>query len=75
MLVVHGGNDPIVPKAESEDIVRLVREHGGTAEHLLLPDEGHGLARQASDVKTFETMADFLRRRIPVTRAPSRLLH
>jgi len=62
LLVIQGANDPIVPKAESEDIVRLVREHGGTAEYLLFTDEGHGLAKEANYVKAFETMDDFLRR-------------
>ncbi len=62
LLVIQGANDPIVPKAESEDIVRLVREHGGTAELLVFPDEGHGLAKEANYIKAFDTMDDFLRR-------------
>jgi dipeptidyl aminopeptidase/acylaminoacyl peptidase len=62
LLVIQGANDPIVPKAESEDIVRLVKAHGGTVEYLLFPDEGHGLAKQDNFVKAFETMDAFLGR-------------
>lgn len=65
LLVIQGGQDPIVPPAESEDLVRLVREHGGTAEYLLLPDEGHGIGKDENFVKAYETMLSFLRRYLP----------
>jgi dipeptidyl aminopeptidase/acylaminoacyl peptidase len=65
LLVIQGANDPIVPPAESEDIVRLVRERGGVAEYLLFPDEGHGLGKEPNYVKAYETMLDFLRRHMP----------
>jgi dipeptidyl aminopeptidase/acylaminoacyl peptidase len=65
LLVIQGANDPIVPPAESEDIVRLVKGHGGVAEYLLIPDEGHGLAKDQNYVKAYETMLDFLRRYMP----------
>jgi len=68
LLVVQGANDPIVPPAESEDIVRLVRAGGGTAEYLLLPDEGHGLSKEQDYVKAFGTMVDFLGRYMPPPR-------
>jgi dipeptidyl aminopeptidase/acylaminoacyl peptidase len=66
LLVIQGENDPIVPKAESEDIVRLVQEDGGTAELLVFPNEGHGFSRDADLIKAFETMSEFLRRTMPV---------
>jgi dipeptidyl aminopeptidase/acylaminoacyl peptidase len=65
LLVIQGGQDPIVPPAESEDIVRLVRAHGGTAEYLLLPDEGHGIGKDENYVKAYESMLQFLRRSMP----------
>jgi dipeptidyl aminopeptidase/acylaminoacyl peptidase len=65
LLVVQGKNDPVVPPSESEDIVRLVRAGGGTAEYLLFPDEGHGLAKESNYVKAFETMVEFLVRHMP----------
>ncbi len=65
LLVVQGANDPIVPPAESEDLVRLVKAHGGVAEYLVFPDEGHGLAKEQNYVKAYETMLEFLRRYMP----------
>ena len=65
LLVIQGAQDPIVPPAESEDIVRLVKERGGVAEYLLLPDEGHGLAKEQNYVKAYKTMLEFLRRYMP----------
>ena len=65
LLVIQGAQDPVVPPAESEDIVRLIRARGGVAEYLLFPDEGHGLGKDANFVKAYETMLEFLRRYMP----------
>jgi dipeptidyl aminopeptidase/acylaminoacyl peptidase len=62
LLVIQGANDPIVPPAESADIVRLVRSAGGKAEYLLLPNEGHGFAKEESRIRAFERIIVFLRR-------------
>ena len=61
LLVIQGAQDPIVPRAESEDMVRLVREHGGIAQYLLFPDEGHGLGKDENYIKAYEAMLAFLR--------------
>jgi dipeptidyl aminopeptidase/acylaminoacyl peptidase len=65
LLVIQGAQDPIVPPAESEDMVRLIKEHRGTAEYLLFPDEGHGIGKDQNFVKAYETMLEFLRRYMP----------
>jgi pimeloyl-ACP methyl ester carboxylesterase len=65
LLVVQGAQDPVVPPAESEDIVRIVRGHGGEAEYLLFPDEGHGIGKDEDYIKAYETMLAFLRRHMP----------
>jgi dipeptidyl aminopeptidase/acylaminoacyl peptidase len=65
LLVIQGGQDPVVPPAESEDMVRLVQQHGGVAEYLLLPDEGHGIGKDENFVKAYETMLAFLQRHMP----------
>jgi dipeptidyl aminopeptidase/acylaminoacyl peptidase len=62
LLVVQGANDPIVPPSESERIVRVIRARGGAAEYLLLPDEGHGLAKLENRLKAFEAMVSFMDR-------------
>lgn len=48
LFVVTGGNDPRVPASEADQIVKAVREKGGTAWHLLAADEGHGFAKKAN---------------------------
>jgi dipeptidyl aminopeptidase/acylaminoacyl peptidase len=48
LLVAQGANDPRVPRAESEQIVRAVRRAGGEVWYLLAHREGHGFRRQAS---------------------------
>jgi dipeptidyl aminopeptidase/acylaminoacyl peptidase len=68
LLVVQGENDPIVPPSESEDIVRLVRAHGGTAEYLLLRGEGHGISQESNNILMFEKVLEFLQKHVPVGR-------
>ena len=45
--------------------MRLVRSHGGHAEYIVFPDEGHGLAKQQDYVAAFERMLSFLLRYMP----------
>jgi dipeptidyl aminopeptidase/acylaminoacyl peptidase len=65
LLVVQGENDPIVPPAESADIVRLLRSQGGTVDYLVLRGEGHGISHEENYVKAFEKVLEFLLRNIP----------
>ena len=46
VLVAQGKNDPRVPWTESEQIVKRVRENGGSVWYLLAEDEGHGFAKK-----------------------------
>jgi dipeptidyl aminopeptidase/acylaminoacyl peptidase len=62
LLVVHGANDPRVPVAEADQIVRQVRHQGGDVEYLRFPDEGHGIARLANRVTAYQRIARFLDR-------------
>lgn len=48
LLVGQGHNDPRVPQAEAEQIVRAVRDAGGTAWYALAADEGHGFRKKAN---------------------------
>ncbi len=48
LLVVTGANDPRVPAAEADQIVKAVRARGGTAWSLLGQDEGHGFAKKVN---------------------------
>ena len=60
VLVQHGVNDPRDPVTESDRLVTLIREAGGTVTYMRFPDEGHGIAKQANRVAYYRTMASFL---------------
>ena len=54
MLVVQGRNDPRVPLTESEQMVRKIRDNGGTVWYVMAKDEGHGFQKkQNSDYQTW----------------------
>lgn len=46
MMVVTGANDPRVPQSEADQIVKAIRDKGGTAWHLVGTNEGHGFAKK-----------------------------
>lgn len=46
LFVAQGANDPRVPQAEAEQIVKTVRENGGEVWYFLAKDEGHGFAKK-----------------------------
>lgn len=62
LMVVHGANDPRVPVAEADQIVRAVRARGGDVEYLRFPDEGHGIARLQNRITAYQRVARFLDR-------------
>lgn len=45
LLIGQGANDPRVKQAESDQIVKAMREKGIPVTYILYPDEGHGFAR------------------------------
>ena len=64
LLVVQGANDPRVKRAESDQIVVALRERGAPVEYLLVPDEGHGLARPVNSMAAYAASEAFLARHI-----------
>jgi dipeptidyl aminopeptidase/acylaminoacyl peptidase len=60
LLVVQGANDPRVKKAESDQIVRALRELGHEVEYLVAEDEGHGFASEESNQALFAKIEEFL---------------
>lgn len=64
VLVAHGANDPRVRQAESEQIVAALRERGVPHEYLLVPDEGHGLARPENREAFYARAETFLARHL-----------
>lgn len=62
LLVAHGANDPRVPVAEAERIVRRVRQHGGDAWLFVAPNEGHSLRKRRNRDQFYRVMAGFFER-------------
>ena len=58
LFVVQGQNDPRVPVTEAEQMVKAIREQGGTCWYLLAKDEGHGFAKKKN--ADFQFMAQLL---------------
>jgi len=60
LFVYQGKNDPRVPAVEAEQIVEAVRKRGIPVEYIILPDEGHGLAKRENRISVFTSIIDFL---------------
>jgi|GEM_PF-30569 len=61
LFVVQGKNDPRVPVTEAEQIVKALRERGGTCWYLMATDEGHGFAKKKNADFQFLAQILFLR--------------
>ena len=64
LFVVQGGNDPRVPRTESEQMVARVKQNGTPVWYLMATDEGHGFAKKSNvDFQFYATvvfMKEFL---------------
>jgi dipeptidyl aminopeptidase/acylaminoacyl peptidase len=60
VFLAQGANDPRVTQAESEQIVAAMREKGIEHEYMLLPDEGHGLAKPENRMRVFAAVERLL---------------
>ncbi len=59
MLVIQGRNDPRVVAAESEDLVRQLKEKGKELELLVFEDEGHDVLKYENRVTCYNAITDF----------------
>ncbi len=59
MLVVQGRNDPRVAAAESEDLVKELRQNGKDIELLIFEDEGHDVLKYENRVTVYNSITDF----------------
>jgi dipeptidyl aminopeptidase/acylaminoacyl peptidase len=64
MIILHGANDPRVPVGESDQIVRVLKEHEVPVEYHRYPDEGHGLVKLQNKVHGYTAIGDFLDRHV-----------
>ncbi len=56
LLVAQGANDVRVVQAESDNIVRSLRERGVPVEYLLAEDEGHGFANPENRMRLYRAI-------------------
>ena len=62
LFVMHGRNDPRVPVAEAEQVVRTVAENGIPVWSMIADNEGHGFAKKENADYAFYARVLFLRR-------------
>jgi len=60
LYVYAGQNDPRVPREESDQVVRALRERSIPVEYQVAPDEGHSLDRRENRVEFMTRVARFL---------------
>ncbi len=60
LFVAQGANDPRVKKAESDQIVKALRDRGVAVEYMVKKNEGHGFQNQENRFDFYEAMERFL---------------
>jgi len=60
LLIAQGANDPRVKQAESEQIVKAMKDHNLPVTYIVFPDEGHGFARPPNNIAFFGAAEAFL---------------
>ena len=61
LFVVQGMNDPRVPVTEAEQMVKALRDNGGTCWYLMARDEGHGFRKKPNADFQFLSTIQFWR--------------
>lgn len=62
LLVVHGANDPRVPKSETDQIVEALKKRGIPVDYILFNDEGHGIVKLKNRLATYSAIISFLQK-------------
>ncbi len=60
LLIGQGANDPRVKQAESDQIVKAMKDKNIPVTYVLYPDEGHGFARPANRTSFYAVAEGFL---------------
>ena len=60
LLIAQGGNDPRVPRRESEQMVAALRERGLPVTYILKEDEGHGFRKPENRLELYREIEAFL---------------
>ncbi|AXG71219.1 dipeptidyl aminopeptidase BIII [Kordia sp. SMS9] len=60
LFVAQGANDPRVVQAESDQMVKALRDNGVTVEYMLKENEGHGFRNEENRFDFYNSMITFL---------------
>lgn len=60
LLIGQGANDPRVKQAESDQIVKAMRDKNIPVTYILFPDEGHGFVRPENNLRFMAAADQFL---------------
>jgi dipeptidyl aminopeptidase/acylaminoacyl peptidase len=63
-IVLQGSNDPRVLQVESDEIVEAAKANGVPVEYIVFPDEGHGWVKKENQIKSAESILQFLDRHL-----------
>jgi dipeptidyl aminopeptidase/acylaminoacyl peptidase len=66
LLVVHGVNDPRVPKSETYQLVKALKRRGVATKYILFDDEGHGIVKLKNRLIAYEAIIEFLEEHMKV---------
>ncbi|PNG95719.1 S9 family peptidase [Streptomyces malaysiensis] len=64
LMVVQGGNDVRVVRAESDQVVEALRARGIEVEYLVKDDEGHGFVNPENNIDVYRAADRFLARHL-----------
>lgn len=64
LLVVHGVNDPRVPKSETDQMVEALKKRGIAVEYVLFNDEGHGIVKLKNRLTAYNAIIKFLQKHL-----------
>lgn len=62
LFVYQGVLDDRVPQRAADQVVAALRRRGATVEYMLVPDEGHTVARRANQIEYLRRVLAFLQR-------------
>lgn len=71
LLIIQGANDPRVKKAESDQIVNLLRSKNHDVKYLMAADEGHGFAKPLNKMAMYAAVEEFLAKHLRGNYDPS----